>query len=298
MSKSQDCFAVFNYLEWDPLYETEKPFQIFSDIPAGSADQRKDNLNFKPGPSEKVHDVRGDENHFTLDKNGFEYIRHKTKVLDGDIYSKEHVQDIYLPECAQVLKTVLDGADEVHVFDWRRRCEDTSSQFGMLVDYSDRNVILGPARSVHVDSSDTSIMDRIYHLWPDRADYLLQGRIRWINLWRPLKLPVRSAPLAVCDGTTLDESNLVEVHRIRRQFIGCTWFSMYQENIKWYYMSSQSPEDLLLFKTFDSMEGKAKYSAHSAFDLDTGATGQPRESIEARALVFTYPENLKPMERD
>jgi hypothetical protein len=78
------------------------------------------------------------------------------------------------------------------------------------------------------------------------------------SLWRPLKSPVRSAPLAVCDGTTLDESSLVEVHRIRRKFAGCTWSSMYQENIGWYYMSNQTPDELLLFKNFDSMEGTAK----------------------------------------
>lgn len=79
-----------------------------------------------------------------------------------------------------------------------------------------------------------------------------------VSLWRPLKSPVRSAPLAVSDSTTLHESSLVEVQRIRREFVGCTWFSMYQDNIKWYYMSDQTPDDLLLFKTFDSLEGKAK----------------------------------------
>jgi hypothetical protein len=84
-----------------------------------SPDKRKDNLTYKPGPLEKVHDVRGAGNHFTLDQHGFEYIRHSTRVSDVNIYSKEHVENIYLPECEQLLKNVLDGADEVHVFDWR-----------------------------------------------------------------------------------------------------------------------------------------------------------------------------------
>lgn len=119
MPQPQDRQAVFNYLLWNPVYETEKPFQIFSDIPPESPDQRKDNLIFSPGPPETVHDVRNRGDHFTLDENGFEYIRHKTQVSDVDMYIKERVQNAYLPECARLLKSVLSGADEVHVFDWR-----------------------------------------------------------------------------------------------------------------------------------------------------------------------------------
>ncbi len=52
------------------------------------------------------------------------------------------------------------------------------------------------------------------------------------------------------------------------------------------------PSEAILIKTYDSLEdGTARFSAHSAFDDPTARKdAPPRESIEARALVF-FPRN-------
>jgi hypothetical protein len=49
--------------------------------------------------------------------------------------------------------------------------------------------------------------------------------------------------------------------------------------------------EALLLKCYDSMEdGRARFSAHSAFDDPTSPpNAAPRESIEARTLVFFAP---------
>lgn len=78
------------------------------------------------------------------------------------------------------------------------------------------------------------------------------------SLWRPLGQPVECCPLAVSDGTTVKETGLVEANRVRRALVNSTLFALYQDDVKWYYMSQQTPSDLLIFKNFDSLEGVAK----------------------------------------
>jgi len=51
--------------------------------------------------------------------------------------------------------------------------------------------------------------NRVREHLPDEADELLKGRVQVINLWRPIRGPVRDTPLAMCDGTTVAAANLV-----------------------------------------------------------------------------------------
>lgn len=109
---------------------------------------------------------------------------------------------------------------------------------------------------------------------PDDAEFLLRGRFRHLkyarqiivhglktydaSLWRPLIDPVTSFPLAVTDGTSVDFSSLVDVRKFRRGSISATTFMTHHEGIRWYYQSMQSPEDLLIFKNYDSDETVAR----------------------------------------
>jgi len=54
-------------------------------------------------------------------------------------------------------------------------------------------------------------------------------------------------------------------------------------------MADQTKEDVLLFKMYDSQDtAKAKCCPHASFTLDNKIESpRPRESIEARALVFS-----------
>ena len=55
---------------------------------------------------------------------------------------------------------------------------------------------------------------------------------------------------------------------------------------KWYYMHEQKPDEMLLFKIFDSDENaKAKGIAHSSVVVEGTEDLPPRQSIEIRAFV-------------
>lgn len=96
-------------------------------------------------------------------------------------------------------------------------------------------------------------------------------------------------------------------------------YPIYNENVKWYYLSDQKPDEVLLFKIFDSDEnvpaqcehdrdhisvymGESEElimtgAPHTAFELhDKVPDARPRKSFELRALVFTYPEGKEKSE--
>lgn len=108
--------ATLKFLKWQKLYETEKPFQIFINIPAHVKDQRTTNLVY-----EDVHvdikDVRHCRTSFELNRHGFTYLKHRTKVQD--FTQRSVVEAQYLPEVEELIRSNVEYVDRVHFFDWR-----------------------------------------------------------------------------------------------------------------------------------------------------------------------------------
>ena len=108
--------GTVRYLKWLDLYNKERPFQVFIEIPKDASDQRTTNLEWEQR-LEKFHDVRGREDSFTLDGNGFMYLHAPTEF--HDFGSPEAVEAQYLPEIDDLLRSTVDGIDRIFFFDWR-----------------------------------------------------------------------------------------------------------------------------------------------------------------------------------
>ena len=106
-----------SYFKWDSLFNFEKPFQIFATIPSTAKDQRRTNFEFEDGPEETIHDIRGRETSFTLDKNGFTARKNQTSL--SNLEDEELVKTVYLPEIESLVKREVDSADRLYIFDWR-----------------------------------------------------------------------------------------------------------------------------------------------------------------------------------
>ena len=106
-----------------------------------------------------------------------------------------------------------------------------------------------------------------------------------INLWRPLKGPIHDSPLAFADFRTVNKDDLVPSD------LGYpdpeeTFTLRYNPAQEWYYLRDQLPQEVWMFKIFDSEEGKATYAPHSGFLDPNWEWKEPfRQSIEVRALV-------------
>lgn len=116
--------ASLSFLHWQDLYEREKPFQIFIDIPEDAEDQRDSNLVFKQERL-TIFDIRELATNFSLDDTGFIYRRHEMRHVDFS--SRKAVDQSYLPEVEQLLRKELEGVDRVFIFDWRVCIEDLAS---------------------------------------------------------------------------------------------------------------------------------------------------------------------------
>jgi len=118
----------------------------------------------------------------------------------------------------------------------------------------------------------------------EEADELLRRRFEIINVWRPIRGPLRDAPLAVCDAVTdFVPSDLV--YRVRT---GETNRVRYNPAHRWFYVPEMRADEAILIKCYDSAEdGRDRFTAHSTFEDPTApADALPRESIELRTLVF------------
>jgi hypothetical protein len=140
-----------------------------------------------------------------------------------------------------------------------------------------------PATRVHVDQTDASGANRVREHLPAEADELLKGRVQVINLWHPIRGPVRDTPLALCDATSLVASDLIYPNRN-----GETYSVKFNPIHRWFYFPEMTADEGLLLKCYDSAtDGRARFAPHTAFvDPTTPKDAPPRESIELRTLVF------------
>ena len=225
-----------------------------------------------------IHDARPIADEVSLDAEGFAVVRQRSAVRD--FWDDEEVRRVYYPESEALLKK-LTGADRVVIFDHTTRRHIPGSE--------DRSAATRqPARRVHVDHTARSAPQRVRHFLPDEADALLRGRVQIINLWRPIKGPVRDAPLAVADAKSVAPHELVPTDLVYRDRVGETYSVSYNPAHRWYYLSEMTPDEALLLKCYDSRtDGRARFAPHTSFkDPTAPADAPPRESIELRTFVF------------
>jgi hypothetical protein len=192
-----------------------------------------------------IHNARLHAEPFALDREGFRFVRHDTKV--ADFFDEDEVRRVYYPEMEALVKAE-SGASRVVVFDH------------------------------------TLVRD----LLPDEADDLLRRRFAIVQVWRPIRHPVESFPLAICDARSISPDDFVVNERRYPNRIGQTYAITYNPEHHWYFLPRMRREEALVFKVYDSAkDGRARWSAHTAFDDPTSPpNARPRESIEIRTLAF------------
>lgn len=226
-----------------------------------------------------IHDARSIASDINLDREGFAVLRHQTAVRD--FYDDDEVRRIYYPEAERLLQQVM-GASRVFVFDHtvRRR----------VAGLADRatGAPRQPVGRVHVDHTEQSAPQRIRDFLGEQAEDLLRGRAQVINIWRPIRGPLRDAPLAVCDAGSVAADDLIASDLVYRDRVGETYSVRYRAQHRWFYVPEMRADEVLLLKCYDSArDGRARFAPHTAFTDPTAPDDVlPRESIELRTFVF------------
>ncbi len=221
----------------------------------------------------EIRDARGLVPAPSLDEAGFALTRLETAA---DLSDAGAIRRTYYGEVERLVATV-SGAARVIAFDHNLRSAAPAAGGAMQ----------NPVRYAHNDYTDDSGPQRVRDLLPAQADVLLRRRFAVINVWKPLRGPVLDTPLAVCDARTIRPPDLVPTELRYRDRTGEVYSLRFNTAHRWFYFSHMQASEALLLKCFDSDTGRARFTAHSAFD-DPGAPADapPRESIEVRTLAF------------
>jgi hypothetical protein len=259
--------ATLNYIVDDGT-------KIFTETGAPGANDRRNGGT--PDPRRvTLHNGRGHD--FALERDGFRFIPHDTAM--ADFFDEAELRRVYYPEMEALIKAE-SGASRVLVFDHTLRTADDAAREARKI----REVV----PRVHNDYTEWSGPQRVRDLLPEEADTLLRRRFAIIQVWRPIRYPVETFPLAICDARTLSPRNLVISERRYPDRVGQTYAITYNPDHAWYWFPRMRRDEALVFKTYESLDdGRARWTAHTAFVDPTAApTAQPRESIEIRALAF------------
>ena len=227
-----------------------------------------------------IADMRPLSHELSIDREGFELLRHTTEVVD--LYDDDAIDNLYYPEIEALLNTRF-GADRTVVFDATRRSDGAEGA-------PNPDGLRGPALRVHVDYTVKSGPQRIADiLGEDEAERLAEdgARIVQINVWRPISGPVRRSPLALADASSVGAGELIATDQVFPDRIGEIYQLAHAPTQRWYYAPEITPDEVLLIKGWDSIDdGRARFTPHGAFSFaETPADAPPRESIEVRALV-------------
>jgi hypothetical protein len=214
---------------------------------------------------------------FALDREGFRFVAHDTRV--GDFWDEDEIRRVYYPEMEALVRRE-SGARRVVVFDHTLRTEDEALRESRKI----REVV----RRVHNDYTEWSGPQRVRDLMGDEAETLLRGRFAIVQVWRPIRHPVETWPLAICDARTVSPDRLVVNERHYPGRVGQTYAITYDPAQRWYWFPGMRPDEALVFKVYESLrDGRARWTAHTAFKDPTAPPhARPRESIEIRTLAF------------
>ncbi len=203
-----------------------------------------------------------------LDRDGFRFVRHDTKV--ADFFDEDEVRRVYYPEMEALVKAE-SGASRVVVFDHTLRTADDEMRAQRKI----REVV----PRVHNDYTEWSGPQRVRDLLPDEADELLRRRFAIVQVWRPIRHPVESFPLAICDARTVSPDDLVVSERRYPNRIGQTYAITYNPRTNGTGSRACGATRRSCSRcSIRCKDGRARWTAHTAFDDPTS----PPERAPAR----------------
>jgi hypothetical protein len=270
--------AVSNYVEAPLTYLTDTTVKpVTYNPPMGEGEIRRVG-NYGPFTA-RIYDARPIVGELSLEREGFLLARHDTAVKD--FYDAAEIKSVYYPEMERLVARAT-GAAKVVVFDHTVRSGERAVERGLRQ----------PVRLVHNDYTEKSGPQRVRDLLPpEEAEHRLRHRFVEINVWRPIRGPVEDTPLAVCDGQTIAPQDLVATDLKYRDRTGEVYVLTCNPRHRWYYFPRMRSDEVLFLKCYDSLkDGRARFTAHTAFDdPTTRPDAPPRESIEVRTLAFFAP---------
>ncbi|WP_119343875.1 CmcJ/NvfI family oxidoreductase [Facilibium subflavum] len=221
---------------------------------------------------------------FSLEKNGFEHIMHRSQV--HDFHDGQLVYQYYYPETIELVKDRVKAKLVVPI------------NHRIRPKHCDSNISREPVQMAHGDYNPEKVTSLLFEKtgffecqnpWKGYCLNELKQRRMWIiNVWRPIHYPVYDLPLALCDRETVEQKDVVYSTRDYPSYSIEMMLLRYNPKHSWYYYERMHPGVALLFKGYDSSQpGPTDSVFHTAVKLPISDASLPaRESIEMRLACF------------
>lgn len=112
-----DQLVKLNYLSMSSVHEAQRPYIA---LPGLLKTVPRNNCKYECGPEQLIRDVRGLEEYFTLQDQGFTF--RSWSPTDVNWKEEHQIENLYLPQVKELLRKELDIGDSFRrceVFDWR-----------------------------------------------------------------------------------------------------------------------------------------------------------------------------------
>jgi len=276
--------TTIGYLSRNELYATEKPYDVVFDT-SDISDVKRTNHTYSHRKVQ-VHDLRDikPEKQPTLDINGFTWTKSASKLAYEDFGNDEIVRERYYPEVADMLRQQTGSRyAEIVILDHelRRREAVFPYQIGATTSHAQ------PLTLPHVDFSPHGAQIRLDRALAKKRPELMHKPYEVLNVWRTIKGPNDDWPLLLLDWQSLDAEK-------DQVFNDIVYADEAGENVtlhpnprhKWYYLSAQETEDVLVFRACGSADQDTIRAFHVAAENPLTPPGQLRESIDVRLVAF------------
>ena len=275
----KDVTATMNYLG---AFEGPARFHVF--------DKSVTTVVWKPFEV-KIRDLRPNRDDFTIEKNGFAFVKHRSDVDLDALYDENTQHNIgtkglsakYEQEICELIKKMTGARD---VF---------GELAGLIARSSSRDpkqTHFYPATFVHLDYTPQSARQFTeLSLGAKGLTAAPYSRHCAFQVWRAISPPPQDVTLAICDGSSVPASD----GRVVASLVGPAdqptasfdaRMAYYGPSHEWYYLSDMEADDVLVFKGFDSDTPEAMNAMHSAFENPLAKEGEPRRSIEGRFIAL------------
>ncbi|RFN50508.1 hypothetical protein FIE12Z_5271 [Fusarium flagelliforme] len=235
------------FLDRSDLWETVKPYNFHyvpkSDVPLHNLQRSYHSV--------RLRSLRPLVPILTLDKQGFEVERLDTRMQYEDFRDEQLIDDVYFSELEDHFTKKL-GAKKIRPLDFQLRLRDREFPYFE----GKPSAKPQPSLMTHVDVTPEATKSIIRELYEDTAEEILKGRYQIITVWRPLRVPVRDWPLALCDASTVSLSDMVENDVIYPNYVAENLMIHYSERQRWYWLPDQAEDEVLVFKAVDSDKNK------------------------------------------
>jgi hypothetical protein len=231
----------------------------------------------------RFHDARPLAGSLSLDREGFTLAAHDSGLAEScDLPA---VASDYLASVAELVRDIM-GADLV-----------LPQGKGLLKRHAEsarREGAIGPSRWVHMDYTTDAAHKWVGWMegWHGRPLHHY-SRFAILQTWRCLTPPPCDNTLVLCDASSIAAEDCIVFDAViakpydepGNQFE--SQFARFNPDQRWYYFSDLRPDELIVFKGFDSDPDKFAQPLHNSIDLPIAAAGaRPRCSVEARFFAF------------